>query len=454
MVNCTFWEGNIILKKQSFEGDAFHNLTKEEESVTFEDLQSGLGSLFEITGILYIGTDNAAPWLRNLTFLSKLRRIGGEVPPGYNSPLNIVHNNYLEYLGLASLIFVGAQRGTIQIVQNPRLCLVDTINWRTLMWTPKSSTANTSVPFPVVIPHRAAKDCVSEGLQCDASVCELSQGCWGPGPENCRACAHWLIQGRGETSRCVLNCSLAEGGYYPVMISKTIDSNITLKIKSCSKCHKECGSVPGACFGPHANHCNYGCAHVKDGNFCRAQCPLGKFPDEDNICQECAAVCTSHPRGLLDSTESSNWSAVCTGSGDWFGHKGCSQCIQVVAATVKNMEHGPKLKCLTPYQPCPTNTFLHLIGGQKGKMSDPKLEISGDISLTHVPIELQAPLGEWLASHQSQSASVSMARVCAPCHPECRGGCSGSSPNQCVQCRNAQFNGICVASCHEGKQNL
>lgn len=45
--------------------------------MTFEDLRSGLGSLFEITGILYVGTDNAAPWLRNLTFLSKLRRIGG-----------------------------------------------------------------------------------------------------------------------------------------------------------------------------------------------------------------------------------------------------------------------------------------------------------------------------------------------------------------------------------------
>ncbi|VDK32738.1 unnamed protein product [Taenia asiatica] len=453
MVNCTFWEGNVILKKQSFEGDAFHNLTKEEEAVTFGDLKSGLGGLFEITGILYVGTDNAAPWLRNLTFLSKLRRIGGEVPPGYDSPLKIIHNNYLEYLGLASLVFVGTQRGTIQIVQNPRLCLADTINWRALMWAPKT-TANMSVPFPVVIPHRTAMDCVSEGLQCDASVCELSQGCWGPGPENCRTCAHWLIQGRGETSRCVLNCSLAEGGYYPVVITKTIDANTTLKIKSCSKCHKECGSMPGACYGPHANHCNHGCAHVKDGNYCRAECPLGKFPNEENICQKCAAVCTSHPRGLLDGAESSNWSTVCTGPGDWFGHSGCSQCIQVVAKASKNGGHDSALKCLTPYQPCPNNTFLHLIGGKKGKMADPRLEISGDISLAHVPLELQAPLADWLVSHQSQSPSVSMARVCAPCHPECQDGCSGPSPNQCVKCRNAQFNGICVASCHEGKQNF
>nr|CDS16977.1 epidermal growth factor receptor [Echinococcus granulosus] len=453
MVNCTFWEGSIILKRQSFEGDAFHHLTKEEESVTFEDLQSGLGSLFEITGVLYVGTDNTAPWLKNLTFLSKLRHIGGEVPSGYTSPLKIVHNNYLEYLGLASLVYVGVYRGTIQIVQNPKLCLADTVNWRSLMWAPKTTT-NTTIPIPVVVPNRTVKDCVSKGFQCDTSVCELSQGCWGPGPENCRLCAHWLIQGRGETSRCVLNCSLADGGYYPVMITKTIDKNIALKIKSCSKCHKECGSMPGACNGPDANHCNYGCAHVKDGNFCRAECPLGKFPNEENICYECAAVCTSHPRGVLDTTESSNWSAVCTGPGDWFGHNGCSQCIQVVAAATTNEEHGLRLKCLTPYQPCPKRTFLHLIGGQKRKMGDPKLAISGDIALSHVPHELQEPLGDWLSSHQLQSASINMVRVCAPCHPECQDGCSGPSPNQCVRCRNAQFNGICVASCHEGKQNF
>lgn len=92
------------------------------------------------------------------------------------------------------------------------------------------------------------------------------------------------------------------------------------------------------------------CVCHKDGNYCRAECPLGKFPNEENICKECAAVCTSHPRGLLDGTASDNWSAVCTGPGDWFGHNGCSQCIQVVATAPKNGEHGSVLKCLTPYQ--------------------------------------------------------------------------------------------------------
>ena len=104
---------------------------------------------------------------------------------------------------------------------------------------------------------------VNEGFQCDASVCDLSEGCWGPGPENCRLCAHWLIHGRLERNRCVLNCTLAEGGYFPVVISETVNTTVKIKKRFCSKCHKECGSMPGACHGPDANHCNFGCAHVK-----------------------------------------------------------------------------------------------------------------------------------------------------------------------------------------------
>lgn len=49
----------------------------EEESVRMEDLMLGLANLEEITGVLYISTHHLAPWLRNLSFLSKLRSIGG-----------------------------------------------------------------------------------------------------------------------------------------------------------------------------------------------------------------------------------------------------------------------------------------------------------------------------------------------------------------------------------------
>ncbi|VDL57483.1 unnamed protein product [Hymenolepis diminuta] len=429
MVNCTFWEGSLILKKQSFEGDIFHNLTQEEESVTFEDLQNGLGNIQEITGILYVGTDSLAPWLKNLTFLSKLRRIGGEAPQGYNSPLKIVHNYYLEHLGISSLKLVGAHRGVVQIVRNPKLCLVETIKWRSLMWMPERPPGDMTLSFPIIFQNRPANECLADRIICDGSVCDLQHGCWGPGPTNCRVCAHWLIQSREEIGRCVLNCSLVEGGYYPVVITRIIDANKTLKANYCYKCHEECGSAPGACHGPGANHCNNGCAHVLDGEVCRAECPLGKFPDEKNVCQECASVCTTHPQGLYGETESTNWTAVCTGPGDWFGSNGCSQCVQ----------H------------CPNDTFLHLINVPRDESEEEmRTKISGDNSLVHVPQGLHALLGNWLIAHQLQRSKIGMVRICAPCHSQCSGGCSGPSPNQCTQCRNARYNGICVEGCHEG----
>lgn len=88
----------------------------------------------------------------------------------------------------------------------------------------------------------------------------------------------------------------------------------------------------------------------KDGDFCRAECPLGKFPDENAVCQECAPVCTTYPQGFYGDRLSNNLSAVCTGPGDWFGSKGCSQCVQVVSSNLSTDGSELKLKCLTPYQ--------------------------------------------------------------------------------------------------------
>ncbi|KAM7537964.1 hypothetical protein Aperf_G00000061121 [Anoplocephala perfoliata] len=440
MVNCTFWEGNIILKKQSFEGDIFHNLTKEEEAVTLEDLQEGLRKIKKITGILYVSTEDLAPWLKNLTFLSNLRHIGGEAPQGYASPLQIVHNYHLEHLGLTSLSLIGAHRGVVQIFQNPKLCLADTIKWRSIMWMPGKPPADASLSYPFVFHNRPANECEAEGIRCDENVCDLTQGCWGPGPSNCRLCAHWLIQGRGEISRCVLNCSLAEGGYYPVNAALRLELVMGLTLITATM------DVLMFCMNKQVI-----ILASKDGEFCRAECPLGKFPDEENVCQECATVCTSYPQGLYGDSGPANWRAVCTGPGDWFGVNGCSQCIQVVSSNISANRSGLKLKCLTPYQHCPKDTFLHLISVPRGEPEEEiHAKIKAENSLVHVPQELFASLGGWLVTHQSQRGRIGMVRICAPCHPQCAGGCSGPSPNQCMRCRNARYNGICLDKCYEG----
>ncbi|VDD76578.1 unnamed protein product [Mesocestoides corti] len=454
MENCTSWEGSLILKRQSFEGDAFNNLTKEKESVNFADLKRGLGNLVEITGGLYIGTDNWAHWLRNLTFLSKLRRIGGETQRGYESPLSIIHNRHLEYLGLSSLTFVGVRKGGIHIAYNPKLCFVDTINWQQLMWSPAALRTRMvrrqrQVAFPVTFPNRPTVDCVAEGQQCDASVCALADGCWGPGPENCFTCAHWYIQDRGEPNRCVRNCSLIDGGYYPVVVTKITGANTTTERRLCARCHTECGSAAGACYGPGADQCNHGCAHVKDGDFCRPQCPITKYPDKNNTCQECATACSSYAQTSVSDVEPTNGSEVCTGPGDWFGQGGCSHCLQVIATATVESENSSGLPCLTAYQACPSGTFLYLIGVPRNGQGSAQTRIASDSSLVSLPAAVKTRLAEWLASHQRGGGGAVTARVCAPCHAECRDGCSGPSPNQCVRCRRAKFQGRCVAECRE-----
>ncbi|KAA0192561.1 Receptor protein-tyrosine kinase [Fasciolopsis buskii] len=77
MRNCTTFHGDIKLSRQSFVGDPFHNMTRADEGVRWSDLMEGLSGLREVTGILYISAGSDAPWLTNLTFLSKLEVIGG-----------------------------------------------------------------------------------------------------------------------------------------------------------------------------------------------------------------------------------------------------------------------------------------------------------------------------------------------------------------------------------------
>lgn len=44
-------------------------------------------------------------------------------------------------------------------------------------------------------------------------------------------------------------------------------------------------------------------------------------------------------------------------------------------------------------------------------------------------------------------------RVCKRCHPECRGGCSGTEARHCWQCKNVKDGPYCVAECPSHKYN-
>ncbi|VDN13865.1 unnamed protein product [Dibothriocephalus latus] len=91
-----------------------------------------MSKLEAITGVLYVATGVHAPWLTNLTFLSKLRTIQGNVPEGASDlpAININGNSHLQFLGLASLTSI--QRRSVLIAANPRLCLIESIDWQAL----------------------------------------------------------------------------------------------------------------------------------------------------------------------------------------------------------------------------------------------------------------------------------------------------------------------------------
>ncbi|VDL98882.1 unnamed protein product [Schistocephalus solidus] len=319
-------------------------MTKENDSVLYEDLVKGLSKLEAITGVLYVATGVHAPWLTNLTFLSKLRSIRGNVPEGAADlpAININGNSHLKFLGLASLTSI--QRRSVLIAANPRLCLVESVDWQALTARRSSESVETDedrVKRDVVDPggevddgmtngqenhtfkatgalanaahlkamtrrkagaiaaailmrqmpkrpsivietsrNRPEEECQRDGAVC-ADVCVKEHGCWSSEAEHCFKCAYWSVH--REEGGCVRDCERLPGGFFSVPVSDLETSSTRQSaglLGHCEKCDPECGAQEGACYGPRADQCNYECLHVKDGPFCRAKCPSWKYADE------------------------------------------------------------------------------------------------------------------------------------------------------------------------------
>ncbi|VDP98592.1 unnamed protein product [Trichobilharzia regenti] len=192
----------------------------------------------------------------------------------------------------------------------------------------------------------------------------------------------------------------------------------------------------------------------------------------------------------------------CSGSGDWPGIGGCYFCKR----TVLNLE--PKdshhhLKCVNS---CPFGTYLHVInlhhrGGssvypqstvnlhmkKKGinestetTTTTPTTTKTTDLLFTHFPwsqtdaglfhkfsTKIIEELANWLVNH-TQPKLYGLAQICLPCNEQCYKemsismrksihqiglssvACYGPSPEQCVRCANANYQGRCVSACPIG----
>uniref|UniRef100_A0A674I5A3 Receptor protein-tyrosine kinase n=1 Tax=Terrapene triunguis TaxID=2587831 RepID=A0A674I5A3_9SAUR len=130
----------------------------------------------------------------------------------------------------------------------------------------------------------------AEGKVCN-NLCS-SDGCWGPGPDQCLSCKRFS---RGRT--CIESCNLYDGEFREFANGSV-----------CVECDPQCEKMEDnmiTCYGPGPDHCTK-CFHFKDGPNCVEKCPDGlqgansfifKYADEDRECHPCHPNCTQGCRG-------------------------------------------------------------------------------------------------------------------------------------------------------------
>uniref|UniRef100_A0A4W5NME0 receptor protein-tyrosine kinase n=1 Tax=Hucho hucho TaxID=62062 RepID=A0A4W5NME0_9TELE len=214
--------------------------------------------------------------LTDLSVFSNLTTIQGRTLfRGYS--LLVMRVPSLTSLGLRSLRRIND--GGVYITGNRKLCYHHTVNWTRLFSSssrPQRRQKNIDVKE-----NRLQSQCVEEGHMCDP-LCS-SEGCWGPGPDQCMSCKNY---NRGGT--CVHQCRFLTG---------SVGREFAGPKGECMPCHSECEVQEGrlTCTGPGANTCVV-CASLRDGPHCVSSCPEGvmgekglifKYPNQQRRCEPC-----------------------------------------------------------------------------------------------------------------------------------------------------------------------
>ncbi|NWX22743.1 ERBB4 kinase, partial [Aegotheles bennettii] len=271
-INCTKINGNLIFLVTGIHGDPYHTIAaiNPEKLNIFQTVR-------EITGYL-----NIQSWPENMTdfrVFSNLVTIGGRA---LYSGLSLL---ILKQQGITSLQFQSLKQisaGNIYITDNSNLCYYHTVNWTSLFSTPSQKT--------VIHRNKKAENCTADGMVCN-ELCS-SDGCWGPGPDQCLSCKRFI---RGRT--CIDSCNLYDGEFREFANGSV-----------CVECDPQCEKMEEnmiTCYGPGPDHCTK-CFHFKDGPNCVEKCPDGlqgansfifKYADENRECHPCHPNCTQGCRG-------------------------------------------------------------------------------------------------------------------------------------------------------------
>uniref|UniRef100_A0A8C7RR67 Receptor protein-tyrosine kinase n=1 Tax=Oncorhynchus mykiss TaxID=8022 RepID=A0A8C7RR67_ONCMY len=274
-INCTKIQGSLHFLVTGIKGDPYNNITAldPEKLKIFRTVR-------EITGVYVLSIQS---WPENLTDLSVFSNLGTiqgrTLYRGY--AMLVMRIPSLTYLGLRSLQSIND--GGVYITGNRKLCYHHTVNWTRLFSSssrPQRHQKNIDVKD-----NRPQSQCVAEGHMCDP-LCS-SEGCWGPGPDQCLSCKNYS---RGGT--CVNQCRFLTGS----------GREFTSPKGECMPCHSECEVQEGqpTCIGLGANECVV-CASLRDGPHCVSSCPEGvmgekglifKYPNQQRRCEPCHLNCT------------------------------------------------------------------------------------------------------------------------------------------------------------------
>ncbi|XP_040891056.1 receptor tyrosine-protein kinase erbB-3a [Toxotes jaculatrix] len=295
-INCTKIQGSLHFLVTGIKGDDYNGVPAldPEKLKVFNTVR-------EITDNLCIQS-----WPENMSDLSVFSNLqtiqGRTLYKGVSSKrsysLLVMRIPSLKSLGLRSLRKIND--GSVYITGNDNLCYHDTVNWTHILSS--SSRPQRRQKHIDIKENRPRKQCVNEGHVCDP-LCS-SDGCWGPGPNQCLSCKKYS---RGGT--CVPDCMFLTGER----------REFATRSGECMPCHPECKVQEGkqTCTGPGANQC-VACASLQDGPHCVSSCPEGvmggegvifKYPNKQGHCEPCHINCTQGcwGPGLRDCVGSSRY---------------------------------------------------------------------------------------------------------------------------------------------------
>ncbi|XP_076821591.1 epidermal growth factor receptor-like isoform X1 [Clavelina lepadiformis] len=316
---CNIVKGNVVFQSFAFAGDTHTKLPPMNVSqmAAFKDVKT-------ITGYLHI-----VAWpkeLANFSVFKNLQIIGG-VGLYHDIVALIIQDNthpagpfYLDQitsLGFESLRAIN--HGNVYIGYCQNLCYEQLVNWTSII---RHHTEYRGFNNGLLLRKNG------ESTECNTTTCDPecdSNGCWGPGPDQCLKCSHYTYFGR----TCMESCPVELGIY----------ANHT--DFQCKPCHDLCN---GTCYGEGPGKC-FGCKYASYNGICLEECPSDMYNTHNSTeCQKCHPNCVSH-RG----------ERFCTGPGNTVGKNACNYC-DFATTTAGGLDI---LQCLPPGSRCPNAHFSH-----------------------------------------------------------------------------------------------